>query len=659
MSGICGIVDWRGGTPEDAIRLMAEAAPHRSIDGTGYRITRQVQLATLRHWLTPESKGEMQPLFDPDSGLTIAADARIDNRLELVDGLKDHGFDARKGSSDAALILSAYACWGLEAPRRLLGDFAFAVWDSRKRRLFAARDAMGMRAFYFREEPHRLLLATEIKQILALPDVPAEIQNAAVGSYLAGSFEPLDETFYEGIRQLPPAYALLAEEGRVRLWRYWDIDPEKKIRYRKEEEYAEHFLELFLGAVQSRLRSRRAVGISLSGGVDSGSIASAAGRLFQQGKASCPTLRAFSFAFDELKECDERWISDGIARHFQIPVTDVRVEEAWPLKDFPAHGPDRDEPFIGAYQATIEHMLARARAEGIGILLSGDRGDLVAGCGIYDFLGLLAAGSWGRLFAELQRQALQRNISLWKSMKRSLLLPLPSVLWPEWQLPALRRSLRSRLRSSGRPDHPPWLRRDFMQQIGRERAGVSDLATPPWRSLARRWRYRFIFTPLHMRGVLWSERTQARFGIGFADPWSDRRVAEFSLAVPQSVLNRGGDEKRLVKLSMKGLMPERERRLVRKTVPTPFYRRALTQWSRPAVEDLLTDMEADKRGYVQEEELRRHYRSVLEGQIDHPCFWWALTLEMWLREYWAAGRAEAVSPGEGKERPLWVEFAES
>ncbi|MDQ3661536.1 MAG: asparagine synthase-related protein, partial [Actinomycetota bacterium] len=205
------------------------------------------------------------------------ADARIDNREELVRTLWGGSHLPDEPPTDAELILEAYRRWGEECPARLIGDFAFAIWDARRGRLFAARDPMAMRALYYRVEPRRVLFGTEVKQILAVPGVPARIFEPAVGAYLAGPFGHMEWTFYEGISQLAPAHALVVDASGQRTWRYWDIDPDFRIEYPTEEEYVEHFLEVFLEAVRCRLRSTKPVGIFLSGGMDSGSIASAAG----------------------------------------------------------------------------------------------------------------------------------------------------------------------------------------------------------------------------------------------------------------------------------------------------------------------------------------------------------------------------------------------
>jgi asparagine synthase (glutamine-hydrolysing) len=284
-----------------------------------------VALGYLALHTTPESVQERQPLTDTEAGLVLVADARLDNREELLHALKPRRVNGVV--TDAGLILAAYRAWGEECAERLLGDFAVALWDGRKRRLFLARDVMGMRGLYYRVERGRVLFATEVKQILAAPGVETDIFEPAVGAHLVGAYGPADWTFWEGIAQVPPGHAVVVEAERVRSRRYWELDPGRRIRYRRDEEYAEHFRSLFADSVRARLRSVAPVGVLLSGGTDSGSVAAMGGWLLaNEPGVSVPEFRAYSFAFDELKECDERHISGPLAEHFGIPVTDVPAD---------------------------------------------------------------------------------------------------------------------------------------------------------------------------------------------------------------------------------------------------------------------------------------------------------------------------------------------
>ncbi len=630
MSGLCGAVRWDGGGVEGGwVESMVDAARWRGPDGVGVHVDGGLGVGYLAQHVTPESVREVQPLVVGD--VVVVADARIDNRTEVGSWL---GREAGEWT-DVELILEAYRAWGVECAARLVGDFAFVVWDGTRQRLFGARDALGMRSLVYRAEAGRTLFATEVKQILAVPGVPARIFEPAVGVYLSGPYMPPEWTFYEGIERLAPAHALLVEGGEKRVWRYWDVDPGHRIRYRREEEYAEHFLEVFREAVRARLRSVHPVGLLLSGGVDSGSVAAVAGSLLRSGEAECPEFRAYSFAFDELLECDERAVSGPLAEHWGITVTDVPADDLWPLKDYPEHGPDRDDPYLFVYQPLLDACLDAARADGCVTLLSGDRGDLIAGESIYDLPSLLWTGRWTTLLREMRTLSDWQESSLGAIAARQLWRPIRQDLWPPERAPRLRR-LAGRLRGHARrrpgSGEPPWLlgRWDDLDRAAlraQSERSPSDLGT------AARQRYRSVFSPMHMWGVGWSERMSARRGVGFSDAWSDRRLVEFVLAIPQRVLNTVGDEKRLVRRAVAPLLPPAARDGLKKTDPYPLYSRALRARAAPTIEGLFSPSRSAGREWLDSRVLSDHYQAIVEGASEHHCLWWAISTEAWLRAF--------------------------
>jgi asparagine synthase (glutamine-hydrolysing) len=598
---------------------MVEAARWRGPDGVGLHVDGQVGLGYLSQHVTPESVREVQPLVVGD--VVVVADARIDNRRELGSWL------GRKAAecTDVELILAAYREWGVECAARLVGDFAFVVWDGGRRRLFGARDALGMRSLVYRAEAGRTLFATEVKQILAVPGVPARIYEPAVGVYLSGPYMPPEWTFYEGIERLGPAHALVVEGGEKRVWRYWDVDPGHRIRYRREEEYAEHFLEVFREAVRARLRSVHPVGLLLSGGVDSGSVAAVAGSLVKSGEAECPEFRAYSFAFEELTECDERAVSGPLAAHWGIPVTDVPADDLWPLKDYPEHGPDRDDPYLFVYQPLLDACLDAARADGCATLLSGDRGDEVVGDWIYDETGLFLAGRWGTLARELKAAPEGKRRRLHRSLRSDVLGPLLGRWMPT-------------ISSSGagveRPTIPPWVRRDFASRVDLESilAGAAHLtahqASPHVRRRER------ITNPAATWRALGEERRRARQGTVYCDPWSDRRVTEYVNAIPQHEVNRRSEEKRLARRATRALIPSRIRARLGKTEPDALFDRGFRDTGLAVARELLDDPLVARRGFVDADGLRSSYDLFLRGEPVRYDFWWPLTLEMWLRAHW-------------------------
>lgn len=621
MSALCVAISFDGGPVEAALEAMMKAASHRAVDGVGRWVNGAVGLGYLAHELGPVP--QPQPLVD--GGLALVASARLDNRAELSRAL-----GRASHLSDAELLLAAYRRWGEACAGRLLGDFAVVICDLKRRRLFAARDPLAMRPLYYRLEPRRLLVASEVKQLLAAPGVNAEPNDRLIAAFLRGRYEPLDETFYRAIWQLPPGQALVVERGRARCWRYWETDPERRLRYRHDAAYAEHFRTLFAEAVASRLRSTRPVGLLLSGGVDSGAIASMAGWLHEHAPAGLAPLYTYSWALADpaLASVDERARSQPIVARYNLAATDIWADRLWPLSGCPDHGPDRDEPTVFVYQELLDHACAIARQQGIGVLLSGDRGDLLFGEAVFDCPGLLRAGRWGELAAELKALRAWQRGSWVSTLRRHLIAPQLAACWPPNRLPALRRALKGHQRPSPYP-LAPWL---------------TPLALPPselpeaWAHTPdplRRQRYALIFNAMHLRGSTMAERLNARAGVGYADPWSDRRLVEFVLAVPQYQLTRLTEPKRLAREGLRGVIPEAVRLQLGKSSPEPLLACALRVRAKQTVHGLLRKMRAEAAGYLDGRALATHYHEIVSGQRAHPLFWQALALELWLRRYWS------------------------
>ena len=631
VSGVCAVLA-RSRRPleEQLIDVMVAAAPHRATGGMGRYRDASAAVAELTR--SRARRGGAGPAVDTATGVMVVADARIDNFDELRQALRTAPTDH---ASPAALLSAAYRRWGAAFLARVIGDFAVIVWDPGCRQLLLARDPMGMRSLYYRVEPERVLIATELAQLLAVPGVPDEPDERMAAAYLAGCFGALDWTYYQGISQVAPAHAVVIDaDGAVpvRAQRYWDIDPGHRITHRSERDYAEHLRELYLGAVRARLVGDRPVGVFLSGGVDSGAVASTAGWLLERDRLA-PRFHAYLWDFGAFTQCDERHISRHIIERYPMDATDVPVDDAGPLSGYPEHAPDLDDPFHGHFQTMLDRGFACAQNDGVGPLFTGMRGDLAAGPIDVDYQVLLRRRQWAALAGELRRHAHVTGEALGTLAQRRL-------------LPGVRKALRRRsaaywarrVTRQGRPrspgSYPDWINADFARRV--DLAGMlaeyTEVATPPLDGPFRRRRYQWVFMPMHLRWATSHERRAARFGIEAVDAWSDRRIAEFCIAVPQQVLDSTCTlDKRLVREAMRGLMPEAFRLTARKIVPTPVFVEALRGVAVPHVRHLLTESRAEAAGWVDAASLRGHFERFLTGGPLARELWWALSLEWWLR----------------------------
>jgi asparagine synthase (glutamine-hydrolysing) len=629
VSGLCGILAFDGApVSERDLEAMVAAAPHRSRDGTGRWQGAGASLAHLATWLTPQDEKDSQPLAR--GGLVIAAHARIDNRDELVPELVRRGYLAGDAgaTSDAEVILAAHRHWGDEAPARLIGDFAYLLWDVRRRRLLAARDPMGMRPLYYRAEAGvRVLAASELKQLLAVRGVPCAIDERSLAATIAGPFLQAGSTVYAGIGEIPPGHLLIADPAGVRDRPFWSPDASRSCPLDSREAVAEYRERLGV-AVADRLRARAAVGLMLSGGLDSGSIASMAGWLHRERRVTGRPLRTFSWAFPSLPDSDERAVSGRIVEHYGLEASAIIGDDLWPLASYPDHAPDRDDPYLWVYQALVERTVAVAADGGVGVLLSGDRGDELLGDWVYDELGLLRAGRLRPLASDLRIAAREQRIGPLAALRRHLLWPLVVQAMP-------RVAERRRRRSHELRPWAPWVPDEFARRVNLDDMVADARRLPRFDGYARSLRHQRLFLAQAARVAVLHERTRARFGVGYADPFTDRRLVELVLALPQWRVQRRGRFKHLAREGMRGFMPEGARRLAAKTIPNSLFERGFRERSVDTVRSLLSGSMAAANGWLDAPAALGAYEDyVRTGDSAHD-FWWPLTVEMWLRRWWA------------------------
>jgi asparagine synthase (glutamine-hydrolysing) len=290
--------------------------------------------------------------FD-DGRLVLAFDGRIDNREELP------------GATDSEKVLQAHRAWGERAPDRLMGDFAYAIWDRQERELFAARDFLGMRPFYYFWDGRSFLFSSEIATLLADDRVPRTLNEGMIAEYLSDRITSREETLYAAIRRLPPGHVLRVSAKGLRLTRWFSLDPREPLSYRRDEEFQAHARALLSDAVRTRMGSSTPVGAYLSGGVDSGSVAAVAA---SQGKIS-----AYSIAFPG-RDCDETALIEELRRKWDIPGEIVRE----PAPEFESYvrATERTRQFPGYPNGTVLSPLDRcARRDGVRVILTGMGGD--------------------------------------------------------------------------------------------------------------------------------------------------------------------------------------------------------------------------------------------------------------------------------------------
>lgn len=553
MSAVFGFLGLDGKPADPKLLIhMGEALNHRAVDG---RLTWVDGPAGMGHCMlhtTPSSAVE-RVLFGRN-GYAITADARIDNRDQLISEL---GLDRILASelSDSQLILKAYLKWGKLSPAKLLGDYTFAIWDIDAQELFCARDHIGAKPFYYFYDRHnKFVFASEIKAIFCHSEVPKSLNEKKIADFLLADFENASATFYSHVFRLPPASALTVGGGTIRIDRFWSLDPDREIRLASDAEYAESFREVFTEAVRCRLSSAFPVGTMLSGGLDSSSIACVAHDIL----AAEPSreLHSFSIVFDKVKKSDERESISMVLASRPFRAHLVLGDSLAPTDDLDTVLWHQDEPFFAPNLFLNRQVWRVARESGVRVLLDGLLGDNVVSHGIEYLNELAQRWRWMRLARELGGliEASRLDLPLHKPFLKYVRERGIRPFVPEVALGLLRKARRQ--------PSKPWaeqlnvFNRDFV-----DRANIRGrLADRYRRERAPRTTRRAHADSLQCGMIETALETYnhacAEFGIETRFPFADKRVVEFCLAIPGSQKISQGYTRAIVRRAMAGYVPD-------------------------------------------------------------------------------------------------------
>ncbi len=628
MSGISAIFNLDG-RPIDRELLgrMNGVIAHRGPDGSGLFVDGPVGLGHQMLRTTPQSLREVQPLADETGGVVLTFDGRVDNRDELKAALEAKGAVLRT-DCDAEMVLRAYQSWGEDCARRIIGDFAFVIWDKRERRLVAARDPLGIRPFYYYLDDKTLRCGSELRQILEDPAIRREPNEGMVAEYLSAYIVNTEETLYKRILRLAPSHLLVARPGApVRKIRYWDIDPAVEIRYQTDDQYAEHFLEIFREAVKCRLRSLGPIGADLSGGLDSSSVVVMAQSLYRAGVVSETSFETFSLMFPP-GPSDESGYIDDVVRMLDIKANRTRVPPPEPTCYLDSVRRSLDFPFypncVGA-----NALRALVRSRGIRVNLTGHGGDDRVGRSMRHYADLLRSLDLLGFIREARSEASRIGTSA------AILRALSSGLAP--LMPdSLRRAIR-RLRG-GSQKFFPWINSEFARRVGLFERIHTSRPGPRFPTFAQQDVYKEVFHGTNVHALEIEERSDAWSGLESRHPFQDRRMVEFAVRLPESQRWRNGQQKFVLRQAMRGLLPESVRQRSSKGDFTSSFQDAFRLLGGEAMFDSLA---IAAQGWINEEQARQMLRLELntsaciqqrEGCISQ-CYpvWMIAGIDLWFR----------------------------
>jgi len=369
MCGICGVFEPESSvSPESSVlKAMSDKIAHRGPDDEGSYLGHGVGLASRRLSII-DVDGGRQPIHNEDETIWVVFNGEIYNHEELSALLRKlgHRFGTR---TDTEAIVHAYEEFGDECVKYLNGMFAFAVWDSKRNRIFIARDRFGIKPLYYSQVGSTLVFGSEIKALLAHPAVEKSIDVVALNEYLSFEYVPAPRTIFRGIRKLRAGHTLTYSAQGLHVERYWDVNLSKSERRPPVNwrEYKDRLQDELRHAVQQEMVSDVPIGVLLSGGVDSSAV------LAMMAEARPKELKSFSIAFEE-KSFDESPYARRVAGLFGTDHHELTVTSAMMAELVPKLMDTLDEPFAdSSFVPTF--FLSRFAREHVKVVLGGDGGD--------------------------------------------------------------------------------------------------------------------------------------------------------------------------------------------------------------------------------------------------------------------------------------------
>ncbi len=549
--------------PDDEGYLLADTERRVTLPCSGPSSVPQLSLRRIEECYSPQydllfgfrrlsildlSPAGHQPMSNADGSLWIVFNGEIYNYIELRSELQKLGYRFRT-QSDTEVILNAYDAWGISCLERFNGMWGFAIYDSRKNRLFCARDRLGIKPFYYYFDREHFVFASEIKALLTDPTIPHRPNDPVIYDYLAyGILDHTEETFYQGIKQLLPAHYLILEKGHLVLQRYWDIDPQNKMDIgageKANQEYAQRFLDLFEDAIRIHLRSDVPIGSCLSGGIDSSSIVSMTNRLLISSAISSSVLdgrqKTFSSCFEDLRFDERKYISKiveatSVESHYVFPSPQNLLEE---LPKLMRH---QDEPFGSTSIYAQWCVMKLAGEHGIRVVLDGQGPDEML-AGYIPFFdahwGTLGRrGNLGTLINEWSAYRRLQGVSWFHIFQHTLfaLSPLSFQRWIRYQ----------RVAHSLNPDFANLYKHRFFDETTASCDGL----------LSKRL---YLFTTKTSLPALlrYEDRNSMAHSIESRVPFLDYRLVEYIFSLPDHQKISNGYTKVVLRNSMKGILPE-------------------------------------------------------------------------------------------------------
>jgi len=619
MSGITGIFrrDGQDVDPAD-IKKMNDKIAHRGPDGSRVWCEGPVAFGHQMLHTTQESLHEILPFEDEESGLVITADARIDNRKDLAPQL---GIEDNEHVSDSYFILKAYEKWGEKCPEELLGDFAFAIWDKMKEKVFCTRDHVGVKPFYYYLTDELFIFSTEIKALFESHNLSRNLNKLKLAYYLSSVYTDRSLTFYENIYPLTAAFSLIINKNTESLEKYWDIDPNSSLILNSEEDYKNAFRNIFAESIKCRLRSAYPIGFELSGGLDSSSIVCMAKNIIKKNSSIQKEINAYSMIFKMIPETDESFYIKKVVDSGGINPNLINSDNISPLDNISSILWHQDQPFYTVNISILWNMYQKMQKDNIRIVLSGNGGDEVISYGNNYFRDLAVSLKWKTLLNEII--SLSNNINIKSSNLFYRLVFIPLI--PQF----IKKYIKS---GKNKPDLI--LNDELLNELGGE-DHIKNLEFNLIAAKAKsaRKHHHFMISQLsHQYNLEMKDRTVAAFKIEPRFPFFDKRMIEFCFAIPTDMKFRYGWNRYIQRISMDNIVPKDIQWRVGKNYFNPVLEKNLIFHEKKNLERIFSVNNNLLENYLDLNRINEIYQDYKMADYDEINKIWLVTiLYLWIK----------------------------
>lgn len=549
MCGITGLID-KQKNPIDPIVIekMTRTLVHRGPDAEGYFLKPGIALGHRRLSIIDLSGGT-QPMTTPDGRYTIVFNGEIYNFEELKKELEKTGVRFQT-HSDTEVLLQLYIQEGPDCLQKLNGMFAFAIWDHTHSELFAARDRMGKKPFYYWNTPRYFAFASEVKAILAHPDFVRDLDPEALAHYFQYEYVPAPYCIFKGVKKLPQAHTLRFKKDQLIIQRYWDIPLTNKKENISEKDAVKEILNKLDQAVECRLVADVPLGVFLSGGIDSSSIVALMAK-HRAGK----DIQTFAIGFKEASY-DETRYSNLIAKKFGTDHHHQYLSASRMLEILPEIIDLMDEPFSD-YSIIPTYLLSKFTRQTVTVALGGDGGDeLFAGYPTFVADRLAKRyQAWPSLIKKIIRgfahvlPTSEKDMSFEFKLRQFLYgVEYPPILRNQVWLGALNTKEQSQIFSE-----KTWNEIRNCNPLGLIREQMNSCqSTDPGDRLSYFYQKFYLCDDILVK----ADRASMAASLEVRAPYLDVNVVEFVSRLPFTYKLKGSQTKYLLKKSLEGILPK-------------------------------------------------------------------------------------------------------